>query len=278
MDSFDDILYKIIRRNRRVIIPDIGAFINNSSDEDTVFSPLLKHNDGFLEEELKREGVAGPAAFLKEYVENIISVIDKGQHYNIAGLGYFFRKGSIHFVFEPGENPVSENPVSHKHSGDTEFIYLPRNRKKKLRSGIISGAICLCLIALGCLFLIIFDMYKSKDMSSLIFRTKKPVNQFAIVDKSGDSAAMDRETGSLQLLSHIKNYHVVVAYFEDKASAENFMLQCRKIGYDRAEILSMTGILYPVSIGCFASQDEALKIKLKYDSIFKENSLIYKTK
>ncbi|MDR1339409.1 MAG: SPOR domain-containing protein [Prevotellaceae bacterium] len=267
MDSFDNILYKIIRRNRRVIIPDIGAFITNS-DGDAVFSPLLKQNDGFLEEEMKREGIAEPAVFLKDFVDNLVSVIDKGQHYSIAGLGYFFREGSIHFAFEKNEDEAGK-----KRSGNTEFVYLPKKRKK-CRSGIVSGAICLCLIAFGCLFFLIFDICSSE--APLVSRTKKPANQFAIVDESGDSAAINRETAGL--LSRIKNYYVVVACFEEKINAENFVQQCRKTGYGRAEILSMTGILYPVSIGGFSTQNEAMETKLKYDSIYNENSLIYKTK
>ncbi|MDR0386073.1 MAG: hypothetical protein LBH60_08350, partial [Prevotellaceae bacterium] len=65
--------------------------------------------------------------------------------------------------------------------------------------------------------------------------------------------------------------------FEEKANAENFVIQCRKTGYDDAEILFFTCLMYPVSIGRFASPDKALKQKHEYDSIFGENSMIFKT-
>jgi hypothetical protein len=273
MDNFDEILYRIIRRNRRVIIPDIGAFINNSSDESIVFSPLLKHNDGSLEEEMAEEGIANPADFLKEFAETVISVIDNGQRYHIAGLGYFFREGDIRFTFEEDRNAVTQ-----KHSGETEIVYLPQQKER--RSGILTGAIYLCLTAFACLLFVVFDICKSKDrLEPLTSITKKPVNQFVIIDKSDSLDETDDETNILRLSSsRTKSYHVVVACFEDKINAENFVLQCRQTGYDNAEILSVTGVLYPVSIGGFASQNEALETKLKYDSIFEENSFIYKTK
>jgi hypothetical protein len=272
MNNFDEILYRIIRRNRRVIIPDIGAFINNASDENTIFSPLLKHNDGSLEREMAKEGITNPADLLKEFVENVTSAIDNGQRYNIAGLGYFFKKGDIRFVFENNENTVTK-----KHSGETEIVYL--SPKKERRSGTTMGAICLCLIAFACLFFVVFNVYKSKDrLEPLTAVAKKPVNQFIIIDKSDILDETDGETNTMWLSARMKNYHVVVACFEDKINAENFVLQCRQTGYDKAEILSMAGVLYPVSIGSFTSQSEALETKLKYDSIFGENSLIYKTK
>jgi hypothetical protein len=268
MDNFDKILYEIILRNRRIVVPGIGAFINNSSDENTVFSPLLKHNDGFLEDEMAKENIADPAACLKEFVENVVSVIDNGQHYNIAGLGYFYREGEIRFIFEKDENTVPQ------HSGDAEIVYLPR--QKKYRTGIVLGSIYLCLISFACLFFVILNIYKANDrLEPLTSGTKKPVNQFIIIDKSG----IDETDGNANTLSsRVKHYHVVVACFEEKINAETFVLQCRKMGYDKAEILSATGALYPVSIGSFTSRNEALNTKLKYDSIFGENSFIYKTK
>jgi hypothetical protein len=237
-----------------------------------VFSPLLKHNDGSLEEEMTKEGIANPAAFLKEFVENINSVINSGQHYHISGLGYFVKKGDIRFVFEHNENAVTK-----KHSGDTEIVYL--SKREKRQSGIVSGAICLCLIAFGCLFFAVLNIYKSKDrLEPLTSGTNKPANQLIIIDKSDSIAETDGNTNTIWLSSGMKSYHVVVACFEEKINAENFVLQCRLMGYDKAEILSMTGILHPVSIGSFASQNEALETKLKYDSLFGENSLIYKIK
>jgi hypothetical protein len=274
MDNFDEILYRIIRRNRRVIIPDIGAFINNSSDENIVFSPFLKHSDGFLEEEMQKEGIDSPTDFLKEFAENVILTTDNGQRYNIAGLGYFFKDGSIRFAFEQEENAGNQ-----KHTVDTTIVYLPEKEKSRRNTGIIMGVVCLCLIAFGCLLFMIFNMHSSDDsLDPLISQTEKPGNRFIIIDKSGDYDETDGEPDNLQLLSMIKSYHVVVAFFEEKINAENFVLQCRKMGYDKAEILSVTGILYPVSIGGFTSHDEALGTKHRYDSIYKENSLIYKMK
>jgi hypothetical protein len=267
MSSFDELLCRLIRDNRRVIIPDIGAFITNAPDENAVFSPLLKHNDGFLEDEMRKDGIANPAVLLSKLAENIISVIEKGQHYHIAGLGYFFKDGSIRFVFEETEkNAVVE------YSDDT---YVPEKSENKNKLLFIAG-LCLCLTGTGFLLSVIFNINTSKKQRSdmFAFQTEKPGNQFVIVDKSDNCD----NTDDLTPFPPVKNYHVVVACFEEKDNAEKFVLQCRKNGYDNAEILCVTTVLYPVSIGDFASLDEALDKKQEYDSIFEENSMIFKTK
>jgi hypothetical protein len=272
MDNFDDILYKIIRRSRRIIIPGIGAFISNSADEKTVFSPLLKHSDGVLEEEMIKEGIDSPAECLTKFADNIITATDNGRRYNIKGMGYFFKDESIRFVFDDEENTGKQ-----KNTVDTTIVYLPEKEKVRSNAGIISGVICLCIIAFGCLIFVILNMSSTDDgLDRLISQTEKPESRFIIIDKSNDSVATGGEQDSSQLLEMIRSYHVVVAFFEEKVSAENFVQQCRKMGYDKAEILSITGILYPVSIGGFSSQNEAMDTKHRYDSIYSENALIYK--
>ncbi|MDR1593595.1 MAG: hypothetical protein LBS43_03785 [Prevotellaceae bacterium] len=263
MGNFDEILCRLIRNNRRVIIPDVGAFITNSSDESTVFSPLLKHNDGFLKDEMQKEGIANPANFLREFAENVISVIENGQHYRIAGLGYFFKDGSIKFVFE-----TTDDADVYEHSDD---IYLPEKKKNKNRARLVWGSILLCLpVVVG---VVAIKIYGSKDLLKMF--NSQTDKQFVIIDKSdNDFRAPENESGNLQASFQIKCYHVVAACFEEKSNAGNFVLQCRKIGCDKAEILSFTDAFYPVSIGKFTSLGEAMNKKQEYDKRFGENSLI----
>ncbi|MDR1170191.1 MAG: hypothetical protein LBK97_05080 [Prevotellaceae bacterium] len=267
MNSFDEILYRLVRDNRRVILPGIGAFITGASGEGTVFSPLLTHSDGFLEDEMQKEGIVSPRTFLEEFAENVTSVIEKkGQHYRIEGLGYFFNDGTIGFVFEKDD--------SCENSGDA---CTPAQRKRMWR---IIGFTCLCLSVVGLQAFVIFKISGSESCFGMFSsKTGKTDRQFIIIDRSGDgSGTDDNDANSLQPSPHIKSYHVIAAFFEEKAAAENFVMQCRKMGYGKAEILFFTGILYPVSIGRFASPDEALVQKREYDSRFGENTLIFRTK
>jgi hypothetical protein len=270
MSNLDELFCRLIRSNRRIIIPDIGAFITNSHDENTVFSPLLKHNDGFLEEELQKEGVADSAVFLRELAENIISVIERGQHYYIFGLGYFLKDGSIRFVFEETEKDVAgeQEDVAGEHSGDAWFS---KNKGNKSKLWIIAGLICLCIIVFMLLLFLIFKIYSSRDRSEMFtFQVEKPADRFVIVDKSDTCGGIN----DLQSFPKAKNYHVVAACFEEKDNAEKFVFQCRKNGYDQAEILFLTSVFYPVSIGAFPSQDEALICKQEYESRFGGYSII----
>jgi hypothetical protein len=271
MNDFDEILYRLIRDNRRVIIPGVGAFINAPAGDSAIFSSLLKHNDGFLEDEMRKKGVADPAKFIAEFAENVTSLIEiKGQHYHIEGLGYFFKDDGVGFVFE--KNNVCEN------LGD---VRSSEKKDGKNRIWRILGLTGLCLSTSALLFFVIFRICGQDGLIGKVSSgTEKSGKQFVIIDKSGDDdhGAAENETNNLQPSPQIKNYHVVVACFEEKFNAENFVLQCRKIGYDKAEILFFTDFMYPVSIGRFAMPDEALKQKREYDGKFGENSLIFKTK
>jgi hypothetical protein len=268
MNNFDEILCRLIRNNRRVIIPYIGAFITNPSDESIVFSPLLKHNDGFLEDEMQKEGIANPANFLREFTENVISVIENGQHYRITGLGYFFKDGSIRFVFET----INETAV-HEHSDD---IYSPEKKRNKNHIKLVWSLASLFLFAV--IVVVAVKICASNDLLKMfVYYTKKYDNQFVIIDKTGNSDAVaENKTGNMQPSSQMQYYHVVVACFEEKNKAVDFVFQCRKTGYNKAEILSFIDVFYPVSIGKFSSFDEAMSEKHKYDEQFGENSLIMK--
>jgi hypothetical protein len=262
MSNFDELFCKLISGNRRVIIPDIGAFITNSPDEGTVFSPLLKHNDGFLENELLKEGFVNPAVFLKELAENIISLLERGQCYHITGAGYFFKEEGIRFAFKNTEK---------EYSVPAEFSY---NGENKSKLWIIVGLIFMCMIVIVGLSFLVLNVYSSKVSSNkFIFQTVKPVHQFVIANKFDTCG----EINALQTFPQVKGYHVVVACFEEKDNAEKFVLQCKKNGYDSVEILSLTDVLLSVSIGAFASQDEALNKKQEYDKRFGENSMIIQT-
>jgi len=268
MYNFDEILYKTVQDNRRVIIPNLGAFINNFDDGTIVFSPFLKTNDGFLEDELQREGIANPAEFLTQFTDNVISAIDKGLNFNIAGLGYFFKDGSIQFAFQNAEEPSVTAPETPEYS-----------KENKTKSGFIFLAACLCLIGFSVLIFFLLRRQDTRDqLEPLISQTEKPENQFVIIDKSDDETVIDNEINGSKTPQTNINFHVITGCFEEKINAEHFVLQCKKMGYANSGILAQIGLLYPVSIGNFASQDDAMNKKKEYDDKFEENSWILRVK
>ncbi|MDR3246550.1 MAG: hypothetical protein LBT50_08980 [Prevotellaceae bacterium] len=264
MYNFDEILCKAVQDNRRVIIPNLGAFINNFDDGAIVFSPLLKTNDGFLEEEMQKEGIANPAEFLSQFTENVNYVIDNGQNFNIAGLGYFFSDGGIQFEYQKAEESLGIQEYREENKTYLGFIFL---------------AVCLCLLGFSALIFFLLGMSDARgQLDPLISQTEKPENQFVIIDKSGDETMIDNEITDLKTPQINITYHVVAGCFEEKTNAEYFVVQCKKMGYNDSEILPQTGLLYPVSIGNFTTWDEAVNKKNEYNSKFGENSWILKIK
>jgi hypothetical protein len=153
--------------------------------------------------------------------------------------------------------------------------HFSENGGTESRSWLIPGLTCLFLLILICLLFLIFGICDSTKVSDMFtFQKEKPDSQFVIIDKSSDCG----ETDHWLSFPPAKSYHVIVACFEEKDNAERFVQQCKKNGYDKAEILYVTNALYPVSIGDYVSPDEALSIKQEYDSRFGENALIFKTK
>lgn len=288
MYNLDNILKEIIKNNRRVIIPELGAFIKNDN-KPIVFSSLLKYNDGFLENELQKKGIANPDSFIKSFVEDILYVINEEQIFNIEGLGYFYKEnGNIQFNFQiSDESAVYGNNLQTATILDSEIEPASNNEEqKKDKKGIIwviIAAIILILIILGALYFFWFNTPGSKQLKPLIPKTEKPENQFIISDKaqeqknnSDESEKEENESPAITINNF--EYHVIAGCFEEKINADNFVAQCKKEGYDKTQIISKIGDLYPVSISSFATMEEALDFMGKYEEKYDEEAWIYKIK
>jgi cell division septation protein DedD/nucleoid DNA-binding protein len=96
------VIKSLVSQGKRVIIPDFGAFLIKDSTlsiiiakDNVTFSPFLKYNDGFLENELaqqqglhKEDARQLVAAFV-EAVKTSLNVDKKA--YEIPGLGFFYK-------------------------------------------------------------------------------------------------------------------------------------------------------------------------------------------
>ncbi len=104
------VIKSLISQGKRVIIPDLGAFLVKDSTlstiltkENVTFSPFLKYNDGFLENELAHKfGLHKDDASLQvvAFVDALKTAIyvDK-KAFEVEGLGFFFKdkQGNITF-------------------------------------------------------------------------------------------------------------------------------------------------------------------------------------
>lgn len=116
----DKHLKELALSNRRVIIPDLGAFLSKEGDGDEknlIFSSFLKYNDGFLEKQLaEKENISQSQAAdeIKKFVDEVTKTLHAKQNYAIDNLGFFHmdERGSI--AFAPQGTKISTKPVEEK--------------------------------------------------------------------------------------------------------------------------------------------------------------------
>ncbi|HDP76271.1 MAG TPA: SPOR domain-containing protein [Bacteroidales bacterium] len=115
------ILAELIRKNKRLIIPNVGAFLHRDTGSNTqlsiTFSPFLKYNDGQLEDLLiSNYGLSKIEANeqIKKLSIEIIDEVKESGSYAIPGIGILIydSKGSISLA--------SEESSSHGKSIDSD--------------------------------------------------------------------------------------------------------------------------------------------------------------
>lgn len=105
MTVVDKYLKELVQNNRRVIIPDLGAFLlkESGSDKVVIFSSFLRYNDGFLEDAIVEKAKIDKteaSAVIRRFVEGINKQTKNKKRYQINGFGYFSldEKGVIQFI------------------------------------------------------------------------------------------------------------------------------------------------------------------------------------
>jgi len=121
------ILAELIRSNKRLIIPNVGAFLHRETESNTqfgiTFSPFLKYNDGQLEELLiKGYGHSKIDALeqVKNFSTEIFNEIKEKGAYIIPGIGslVFDTKGAIYLTST--EQPSIPNEPIERDKNDSE--------------------------------------------------------------------------------------------------------------------------------------------------------------
>ena len=255
MNNFNEILKKTVFNNRRVIIPDLGAFIYDSAENTIVFSTLLKNNDTFLEQELYKNGISNPSAELAKFINKVTSTAKRGKRFHIYDFGYFFGEGeTLQFM------PVQGTSQKHK---------ARRKISRRLKAAIYFVSLIITSV-MG------FQIYRniiSHNSVNVIMQSHQSEKGFVIASKIPES-----DTLASVYSGYGTCFHIVVGCFEEKANADRFVFQCKNRGFAKAEIISRIGRLFPVSIGNYTSQNEAVKLKNEYNVKYHEHAWVYTTK
>lgn len=111
------IIINYLRSNKRLIVPQLGAFIVKVPNENILFSEMLRRDDGVLRGLLREAGMSEleVAGAIDRLVFEVRHAIQHNQEYVMTGLGVF-RAGAnetILFSYDPRCKAVVEQSVPH---------------------------------------------------------------------------------------------------------------------------------------------------------------------
>ncbi len=84
-----DIILKYIASGKRIVIPNLGAFLVKQSTGEVIFSEFLKQDDGVLRDELVSEGMKSveAAGAINRFVFEIRHALRNGESVDLDGIG-----------------------------------------------------------------------------------------------------------------------------------------------------------------------------------------------
>ena len=106
------IIARYLTDHKRLVVPQLGAFITKVPGREVVFSEMMKRDDGVLRELLGREGMSEieAAGAIDRFVFEIRHTAESDTVYRAEGLGVFAAgpNGTIRFRFLPDEPQQAE--------------------------------------------------------------------------------------------------------------------------------------------------------------------------
>lgn len=109
------IITDYLKAHRRLVIPQLGAFIRKSEGDEVVFSEMLKRDDGVLRSLLMEQGLGEieAAGQIDRFIFELRHAVADGSVYRAEGLGIFARgeNGTIRFRYLPLTEPVNDEPA-----------------------------------------------------------------------------------------------------------------------------------------------------------------------
>ena len=109
------IIAQYLESHRRLVIPQMGAFIVKEPGTSVLFSELLKRDDGVLASLLKAQGVNEMVAAgeIDRFVFEVRHAIQQGREFPLEGLGVLKGgpNGTIAFVYAPSTGLAAATPA-----------------------------------------------------------------------------------------------------------------------------------------------------------------------
>lgn len=106
------VLTQYLESHKRLVIPQLGAFIVKEPGQSILFSELLKRDDGVLRGLLREQGMGDleAAGEIDRLVFEVRHAVEHGEEYRLEGFGTLKPgpNGTIAFHYEPGpaESPA----------------------------------------------------------------------------------------------------------------------------------------------------------------------------
>lgn len=137
------IISQYLRSQKRLVVPQMGAFIVKDPDRSVVFSEFLKRDDGVLRGLLRQNGVGDleAAGEIDRFVFEVRHALQQGAEFPLEGLGVLKPgpNGTIAFVYDPhvvasvyGAQPQqpTDDKASEEKTADEKSGSVPAVRKK----------------------------------------------------------------------------------------------------------------------------------------------------
>lgn len=109
------VIEQYLENHKRLVVPQLGAFLVKEEPRTVVFSELLRRDDGVLQGLLVAEGMTELAARgeIDRLVYEVRHAVEQGERYFLSSFGEFYagEQGTIHFDFHPRLSVVPEEPV-----------------------------------------------------------------------------------------------------------------------------------------------------------------------
>lgn len=109
------IIEQYLESHKRLVVPQLGAFLVKEEPRTVVFSELLRRDDGVLLGLLVARGMSEVAARgeIDRLVYEVRHAIEAGERFYLSDFGEFYpgRQGTILFEFHPRLSVVPEAPV-----------------------------------------------------------------------------------------------------------------------------------------------------------------------
>ena len=100
-----DIIAQYLTAHKRLVVPQLGAFIVKEPDHTVLFSELLRRDDGVLRQVLRDAGMAEleAAGEIDRFVFEVRHAVEHGGTYRMRGFGQMAPgpNGTIAFRYDP---------------------------------------------------------------------------------------------------------------------------------------------------------------------------------